>query len=383
MDFGFTPEENTFREQVYGFLRKEVTEDILQEQKWGVSEEPSPATWALIRQIGAKHWLCPGLPEEYGGMSASHTQRYIILEAMDYFGLPRMIGAHIVAPSLMLFGNEEQKKEYVPSIAKGELEFALGYSEANAGSDLTAVVCRATEDGDDYVINGEKMWTSGGQHSFYCWLLAKTDPQAPRHKGMSLFIVELNSPGITIRPMFTDAGLQTNEVCYDNVRVPKRNLVGEKDRGFYHLIQALAFERTHPIGAHNCLFDELLQYAKETKLNQNPLIRHRLASIAVELEAGRMLTYQVAWLQGIGQVPVAEPAETKVFLSELAYRITDLGRQMMGLHAQLAEAPEWAPLVQKINLMSTDAYRRNITAGTSEIQRNTIATQGLGLPRSY
>ena len=239
MNFRFSPDEERFRQEVRAFLDKEVTEGVLQEIDSG--QGFGPHSWELLRKLGAKGWLTPSWPKEYGGLGLSHIYRFIIQEELDYYGglfIGRSTGASIAGPTILLYGSEEQKKEYLPRIARGEIEFALGYTEPQAGSDLAALEIRAVEDGEDYVMNGQKCFNTRSHFAQYHWLAARTDPNAPRHRGISLFIVDLSSPGITIRPMWTVGGTRTNEVFYDSVRVPKGNLVGEKNRGFYHIATA-------------------------------------------------------------------------------------------------------------------------------------------------
>lgn len=387
MDFAFTEEEEQFKQEVREFLHQEVTEELIAETEANVGF--GLHTWAFMRKLGAKGWLAPALPREYGGMGATHMQRLILTDELLYHrAIPiTLCGANIVAPTLMLYGSDEQKQEYLPRIARGEIEFALGYSEPNAGSDLAALEIAAVEDGDDFVLNGHKIFNTGTHYAHYVWMAARTDPSLPKHKGISLLIVDTKSPGITIRPLWTMDGERTNEVFYENVQVPRKNLVGEKNRGFYYITTALAFERNFPIGLIRSTFGELVDYARETirlgkPLIKDPLVRQGLAQLKVELEVGHLLAYRVAWMTDKKMVPEWEAPMIKMFGTELMHRLGNTGIQIMGLYGMLEEPSKWVPLKGRIEHMYRHASRRTISAGTNEIMRNTIALRGLKLPRS-
>jgi len=230
MDFGFSKEEEAFRQVVRDFLKKEVTPEIIKEGESGIGW--GPHTWGLVRKLGARGWLTPTWPKEYGGLGLPSIYRFIIHEELDYAeALPHealTVGAGVAGPTIMLYGSEEQKRDYLPRIARGEIEFALGYTEPQAGSDLASLQIKAEERGDHYVFNGQKVFNTRCHFSQYHWIAARTDPNVVKHRGISLFIVDLSSPGITLRPLWGIDGTRTNEVFYDNVIVPKKNLVGEK-----------------------------------------------------------------------------------------------------------------------------------------------------------
>jgi alkylation response protein AidB-like acyl-CoA dehydrogenase len=303
MDFKFTEDEEVFRLEVRQWLKQEIP------QKWieldpGIWEE-TEESWTLAREfqrkLGQKGWLAPSYPKEYGGLELSHMKRLILAEELAYSRAPLSIEVEVtvnwVAPSIILFGTEKQKKDYVSSVAKGDIILCLGYSEPNAGSDLASLQTRAVEVGDEYVINGQKTWCSYGHLADYCWLAARTDPDASKHEGISIFIVDMKTPGITIRPLINILNRHSfNEVFFDDVRIPKESLVGQKNKGWYQLVIALDFERSS-IGyaaANQRLIEELIKYAKETTrsgepLANDPLIRNELAQLAVENEVARMM----------------------------------------------------------------------------------------------
>ena len=381
MDFALSPEEQAFKEEVYQFLKEKATfqvrEDYDSPEGWG------PNLREFVRKLGERGWLAINWPREYGGQSRPFTFSFILREALGYFGVAiRLVGVGMAGPTILLFGTEEQKKEYLPRIARGEIEFALGYTEPQAGSDLAALQIRAEDKGDYYLLNGQKMFNTGCHYAEYHWLGARTDPYAkPKHRGISLFIVDLKSPGITIHPIWCMDGHRTNEVFYDNVKVPKENLVGEKDRGFYHILTAVDFERVYDTGEMQRIFEELVTYARESGLSKHPLVRNKLAQRAVELEAGKLICWNVAWKINKGIIPSYEAAMSKLFVSELRLHLAQTGMEMLGHYALLANDPKWGRLEGRLPRLYLNAPIRCITAGTSEIQRNVIAIRGLGLPR--
>ena len=395
MDFRFTDEEEAFREEVRQWLKKEIP------QRWieldpGIWEE-TEESWALSRQfqrkLGRKGWIAPAYPKEYGGLEMSHTKRLILAEELAYSRAPIGIEVEItvnwVTPTIMLYGTEKQKKDYVTRVAKGDLIFCLGYSEPDAGSDLAALQTRVVEDADEYVINGQKIWCSYGHYADYCWLAARTDPDVPKHKGISMFVVDMKTPGITVRPLINILNRHSfNEVFFDDVRIPKDNLVGEKNRGWYQLAVALDFERSS-IGTaaiNQRIIEELVQYAKETKCNggtlaDDPLIRNELAGVAVENEVLRMMCYRIAWMYSKGLHPSYESSMSMLFGSELIRRLGNVGMRILGPYGQLDVGSKWAVLNARIMRMFLSSISMGVGGGSNEIQRNIIAMRGLGLPR--
>ncbi|MCK4722459.1 MAG: acyl-CoA dehydrogenase family protein, partial [Dehalococcoidia bacterium] len=259
MDFGFTPEEEKLRQEVRAFLQKEVTLEVIAETvEYGGGAGPVFGR-KVIQKMGARGWLCPTWPTEYGGLNSSEMVGFIIRDEMTYAGAPMaLVGATMAGPTILRFASDELKKEFLPRIARGEIEMALGYTEPQAGSDLAALEIRAEDKaeveaddkGDYFLLNGQKMFNTHAHFADYHWLGARTetDPAVRKHRGISLMVVDLKSPGISIRNMTTIAGWKTNEVFYDNVKVPRKNLVGEKNRGFYYILTALDFERMFPVG---------------------------------------------------------------------------------------------------------------------------------------
>lgn len=395
MDFRFTKEEEAFRQEVRQWLKKEIP------QRWteldpGIWEE-TEESWALSRQfqrkLGQKGWLAPAYPKEYGGLELSHMKRLILAEELAYNRAPISIEVEItvnwVAPTIILFGTEKQKEDYVTRVAKGDIIFCLGYSEPNAGSDLAALQTRAVEVGDKYVINGQKIWCSYGHLADYCWLAARTDPDVPKHKGVSMFVVDMKTPGITVRPLINVLNRHSfNEVFFDDVRIPKENLVGQKNNGWYQLVIALDLERSSIGGpaANQRLIEELVQYAKETKRNgeslaDDPLIRNELANVAVENEVARMICYRIAWMYGKGLHPSYESSMSMVFASEVLRHMANVGMRILGHYGELDRDSKWTIMNARIMRMCLSALSIGVGGGSNEIQRNIIAMRGLGLPR--
>ena len=395
MDFRFTEDEAAFRRQVRQWLEQEIP------QRWieldpGIWEE-TEESWALAREfqrkLGQKGWLAPAYPKQYGGLELSHMKRLILAEELAYSRAPLSIEVEVtvnwVAPSIMLFGTEKQKKDYVTSIAKGDIIFCLGYSEPNAGSDLASLQTRAVEVGDEYVINGQKTWCSYGHLADYCWLAARTNPDASRHEGISIFIVGMKTPGITVRPLVNILNCHSfNEVFLDDVHIPKENLVGQKDNGWYHLMIALDFERSS-IGyaaANQRIIEELIKYAKETTRNgkplaSDPLIRNELAQLAVENEVARMMAYRIAWMFSKGLHPSYESSISMVLVSEVMRHTANVGLRILGHYGELDRDSKWTIMNARIMRMCLSSLSIGVGGGSNEIQRNIIAMRGLGLPR--
>ena len=384
MDFALSREEEAFRQEVRDFLNKEVTPEVIREAQSGLGW--GSHTWELIRKLGEKRWLCPSWPKEYGGLGLPAIYRFIIHEELDYsealLGGTVLVGANMAGPTIVLYGTEEQKREYLPGIARGEIEFALGYTEPEAGSDLASLEIRAEEGEDHYILNGQKLFNTRCHYAQYHWLAARTDPQVLKHRGISLFIVDLKSPGITIRPLWTLSGVRTNEVFYDSVVVPKKNLVGEKNRGFYYMMTALEFERVLSVGGMRRAFEEFVNYVKERPdLKDDIFVRQKIAQIGTEIEVARLFVYRLAWLQTKRIVANYEAGALKLFASELWQKLANSAMEILGLGGQLQADSKWAPLNGRIERLCRESLFYTFAGGTSEVMRNIIATRGLGLPR--
>jgi alkylation response protein AidB-like acyl-CoA dehydrogenase len=384
MDFGFSKEEEAFRREVREFLRREVTPEVREEADSGIGW--GPHIWELVRKLGARGLLTPTWPKEYGGLGLPSLYRFIVHEELDYAeALPHealTVGAGVAGPTIMLYGSAEQKKQYLPRIARGEIEFALGYTEPEAGSDLASLQLRADEQSDHFVFNGQKVFNTRCHFAQYHWIAARTDVNLPKHRGVSLFIVDLSSPGITLRPLWGIDGTRTNEVFYDNVAVPKGNLVGEKNRGFYYTVTALEFERVLSVGRLSRTFEELVLYVNQSAaLRSDRLVRQKVAQLATEIEVAKLFVYRLAWLQTRRTVANYEAAASKLFSSELSQRMAATGVEIMGLLGLLQKESGKAPIEGKFEYLVRETLLNTIAGGTSEVMRNIIATRGLNLPR--
>ncbi|MFH1138126.1 MAG: acyl-CoA dehydrogenase family protein [Pseudomonadota bacterium] len=386
MDFRFSPQEENVLKDVRSFLKSETTPELLEETTKLGHIYGGPLGREFIQKFATHGWLTPNWPEEYGGLGGSATLSFAIREEMALAGVPLIfVAAHMAGPTIFLFGSEEMKQKWLRPIARGEYEFALGYTEPQAGSDLSNINMRAVDLGDHFVVSGQKTFNTHSHVADYHWLAVRTDFEVKKHKGVSMMIVDFKSPGITVRPLITMAGWQTNEVYYDDVAVPMENLVGEKNKGFYYLMAALDFERMFPLAAYSGFFDQVVQYARETMVNGAPLsrkpeVRRKLAQMAVEIEANRHLYYRLAFMLDNGQIPNYQSSMQKLFATEVAQRIANTAMDVLGMFSLLKKGSKWAALSGLAEHIYRTSVVETIYAGTSEVQRNIIAMRGLGLP---
>ena len=391
MKFTMSAEDEGFRQEVRSFLGQELGANW---QGANQRESVSPEQWdfsrRFTRKLAGKGWLTLAWPTEYGGMGASHMRQLVYNEEMSYAGAPQAVGSGIslAGPTIMVHGNEVQRREFLPAIASGESVWCQLFSEPGSGSDLASLQTRAVEDGDDFVINGQKIWTSGAHQSDWAILLARTEPDAPKHRGISYFLMDMKSPGVEVRPLINMLGGHAfNEVFMENVRVPRRNMVGEQNRGWYVATTTLDFERSGigRFASGKRQLEELVDLARGRNGHgaaHRTRLKAELADRAIELEAGRLLAYRVGWLQSQGRVPNYEASIVKVFGSEMMQRLAQTGIKLLGLSGQIAPGSAQAPLDGRPEAGYLAAVAQTIAAGTSEIQRNIIATRGLGLPRA-
>jgi 3-oxocholest-4-en-26-oyl-CoA dehydrogenase alpha subunit len=391
MDFRFTKEEEAFRSDVKAFLAEELKpgwdENFDSESELGVEVQGEFAK-KFNKKLAERGWLAIAWPKKYGGMEASVMQQVVYNEEMAYAGAPVgfNMGVAWVGPSLMLYGTEEQKEEFIPKITNLEHIWCTLYSEPAAGSDLAAIQTKAVRDGDDYVINGQKIWTTGAHRSNWGWLAARTDFDAPKHKGISMFLVPMDAPGITIRPLINMAGDHGfNEVFFEDVRIPARYLVGQENMGWYMLAVALDFERSSIAGSARLrrALGELLSFARENPqfVENKPEIRARLAEISIEIEIAAALSYRVASLQAGGKAPNYEATIAKLYSTELSQRFSSTGFELLGMYAPLHPKSKYAKLKGGMERGYQLSVSATIAGGTSEVMKTIGAIRGLGLPR--
>jgi len=375
-----------FADAVGKFYEKHAPESRV--LKWRDDGQVDREFW---REAGEAGLLGVSVPEEYGGQNASPVKSAIYNEEIAYMRAPGrdIFGVRMLGPTLMIHGSEEQKKTHLPAVAKGEIQWCQGYSEPESGSDLASLSTRAVRDGDDLVINGAKVWTTMAHRADWIMLLTRTDPDAPKHHGISFVLVDMKSPGVSVQPIINMAGgHEFNQVTFDDVRVPRANVVGEEDRGWYVAVTLLDFERSgidYSASARR-LLDDTKEFATETKRNGVPLIeipwvRSLMADRYIDCEVARLMAYNVAYMQSQDLIPTKEASMSKVFGSETVQRVAEASLEILGMYGTLGREDKWAPLKGRVQENWMNAFAGTIAAGTSEIQRNIIAGRGLGLPR--
>lgn len=410
-----SPEEAAWRAEVAAFLQRELPASIkvtprLQGEDMGelpeVKGTPAPMAggagfkphtgdMALWRdKLAERGWIAPAWPTQYGGAGLTVMQQFIMDEEFAEAGAPQLggMGVSMVGPTLITHGSDEQRSEHLPRILRAEVHWCQGFSEPGTGSDLASLQMRATRDGDDYVLNGSKIWTSGAHHANWMFMLARTDPDAPKHRGISFFLVDFTSPGITVQPLVNMGNaLGFNQVFFDNVRVPARNVVGEVNRGWYVGTTTLDFERSGIGASVNTRknVERLVAWARAhayspvSAVARNPVVRNELVERYIEVNVQRMLAYRVIDMQNRGMIPNAEASLTKLFTTELIQRISRTAARMAGPYGVLKDdASPYTPFDAEFARAYVNSVGQTLAGGTSEIQRNIIAQRGLGMPRS-
>ncbi|MDY6911697.1 MAG: acyl-CoA dehydrogenase family protein [Chloroflexota bacterium] len=397
MNFQLTKEQETFREEIRQFLKTELPADwhgiagpTMLEQELD-REEVWEMYHKIAKKLAERGWIAMAWPKEYGGQERSHVEQAVFHEEMAYYRAPGInaIGVVMIAPTIIVCGTDEQKKKHLLPIANAESFWCEGFSEPGAGSDLASIKTRAEEKDDAFYISGQKVWTTFSHRSDWCGMLARTDPDAPKHKGISFFLVDMNTPGVEAVPMQdASTGYELTEVFFDNVRVPKENLLGGLNDGWNVAMTLLSFERSGSgfIGTGRRLLDDIAGYAREATKDKNlsvydHIIRHRLANSATKLEIARLLSYRIAWMQEQKLIPEAEAGMSKVFATEALQELTNVGLQVAGLYGQVREGSKWAQLRGSLWHSYVCSLGIKIAAGTNEVQRNIIAQRGLGMPR--
>jgi alkylation response protein AidB-like acyl-CoA dehydrogenase len=384
MEFGWNDEFEAFREEVRSFVRTFATPELRAEAA-NVEEGVNQNVVQQIRDaLDAKGWLKMTWAPDLGGQGKSPWYQFIISEQLQDAGLPATGGsAAMIGPAVARFGTDAQREKYLPGLYSGAITCCLGYSEPNAGTDLASLQTGGVRDGDDWIINGQKMWTSGAHTSTHIWLAVRTDPEAPKHRGISMFIVPLNLPGITINPIYT-MGMRTNEVFFDDVRVPADSMVGEEGRGWYVLANALDHERVS-LGATGLglTFGRYLRYLESDRpeVLESEANRLRLAEIHMELQVQRALALTNAAIVASGDTPTMQASMAKVWNSELRHRMTVMAMDLLGPDGALSTGQEGAPLGGELEKEYRFSPVQRFGGGANEVQRNIIAQRGLGLPR--
>ena len=399
MDFGYTTEQQDLRQEVRKFIDENVSQGLLDEMEAGEEGGRGPEYRELVKKVADKGWIGISWPKEYGGQSGSRIDQYIVEEEFMRRGIG-IGGAGSGAPAILAAGTEEQKEYFIPGMIRGEIIFALGFTEPQAGADLAGLQCRAVRDGDDFVINGQKMYTSAAHYASHIYMMCRTDPDAPRHRGISIFLIPMDTPGITVRPLWTiqsdppappgtTYGMpRTNETFFENVRVPASCMLGEENGGWYVGAMGLNLDR---VGASRYLIsvrrdEDIVNWVKENDFNgyspaENPAVRDKIAEMWTEAQVCRLMTLRSMSLVNRGGNFTYEGSAEKVWAPEHGVKTTEAIAQMLGPYAQLLSNSE-----ENIedglfahNLMGS--FQSGINHGSVQIMRDQMARRGLGMPR--
>lgn len=371
---------NAFRQEVRDWIKVNWT-DVHKASYEQLPFEQRKVVPLFTRALGDQGWLALGWPERFGGQARTPLEQLAFIEEIQQAGVPKP-GGEIQAYALMQFGTSEQQAFFLPKIRTGEIRFCLGYSEPGAGSDLASIRTSAVRDGDEWVINGQKLWTTFAEDADYLWLAVRTDPTAKAHAGISVFIVPMNTPGITVHPSMALYGHTFCTEFLDNVRVPASALVGEVNQGWAIITSALATERVQMGGfvAHiRANYERLLCELRQR--GADPVVRDTLGQLAADIEVARQLLGRSIGMLEQGQTPVSEAAMSKAFTSELMERLGEAALDLLGVSGTLGEQAPEAPCGGKLEQVLRQSIMMVIGGGTNEIQRTLIAQRGLGLPR--
>lgn len=392
MEFGFSAEENAFREEIRQFLRHNPPESFPVEGM-DAGYGSGAHSHAFMRKLGQQGWLSMTWPREFGGQERSFMSKLILLEELALAGAPfgPLGGCDQTADAIIRYGSPRLQQEVLPQIARGEATFWQGFSEPNAGSDLLSLQTTARRDGDDYVLNGHKIWNSHAGIGTYGLVIARTNPAAPRHKGLSMLVVANTTAGLDIRPIRSMTGeVYHYEVYLDTVRVQKDYLLGKEDEGFVQLLKGLDTDRFwgrfYKAPALTRILGQLVEFANTTRrrgqlLAHDQVVRRQLAGLATEIQALRMMFYRNGWLLSEGLPTPYESALNKVYADETGQKLAAIGMELLGLYGPLKPGSRWAKLQGEMQHIYQTSLGHTIAGGTSEILRTTVATRGLGLPR--
>jgi 3-oxocholest-4-en-26-oyl-CoA dehydrogenase alpha subunit len=390
MFLDYTTEQKELRQQLRQYFARLLPDEVRTEL--GGPGEGGPLYRRLVRQMGADGWLGIGWPREYGGQGRPPTDQFIFFDEAQRAGAPiPFVTLNTVGPTLMRFGSEEQKARFLPGILSGEIHFAIGYTEPEAGTDLASLRTRAVRDGDEYVVNGSKVFTSGAQDADYVWLAVRTDPDAPKHKGISLLLVPTASPGFKVSPIVTVGGVRTNATYYDDLRVPAANLVGQENEGWRMITTQLNHERVGLAamgGMAHRLWDEVLAWAAATPADgggtvlDQPWVQMDLARTHARLEAMKLLNWRMTADTAAGTLNPGDSSAVKVYGTEC---LIDVYRTLLGILGPLGYLPaaeSGAVLHGDLERAARAAQVNTFGGGVNEVQREIVASVGLGMARA-
>ena len=409
MDWAPTEEQERFRDEVRSFIEEQLPDHYRrraerggevghasgwQHDRFHGSPEAQAAAIAWQDAVAARGWTAPHWAKEYGGAGMTPMEQFILRQELAAAAAPEVGGQGVtmLGPTLIAHGTEQQKRRFLPKTLSGEITWAQGYSEPSAGSDLASLQTRAVRDGDEYVVNGQKIWTSNAHRADWIFALVRTEPDAPKHRGISFLLMDIKTPGIEVRPLIS-LGWEhfSNETFYQEVRVPADQVVGEVNRGWYVGMTLLDYERSNITGAvqQRRVIEELRDYLRtlegraQSRAGELPTVRAEIADRYIESEVLFNFSFRIISLQNAGMIPNYEASTSKLFASESAQALQRTGIKAFGLHANIwdpedSRTPQRARFTQQyVHLIPS-----TIAGGSSEIQRNIIATRGLGLPRS-
>ena len=395
MDFTYTPEQEHFRAEIRRWLGANLTDDLRIEDPTDERVAPDRETFERRRdwqrRMYAAGWVGISWPKEYGGRGATLMEQVIYDEECFRARapvLPGYSGIGMAGPTIIEWGSEAQKRRYLPRILGADDIWCQGYSEPGAGSDLASLSTRADDRGDHFVVNGQKVWTSGAQFADWIYLLVRTDPSAPKHRGISYLLVDMKTPGITVRPLVLLNGHRHfNEVFFVDVAVPKANLIGRQNEGWKPAMTTLMYERKSGGGrGHEEQLARLRALAMTVQLDgrpawEHPVIRQRFAQLLIDAQCQRYTRMRNLTRQLRGEPPGPEGSILKLFGSELGVRIADFAGELLGPHALVNRVSEQVPDGPRWYNRVLSARQYTIAGGTSEIQRNIIGERVLGLPK--
>jgi hypothetical protein len=387
----FSDEQIALRDELRAYFDRLLTPEVRKELGPRAGEHQGPEFRRVVRQMGLDGWLGVGWPKEFGGQGRSFVEQYIFFDEARRADAPiPLVTLNTVGPTLMKFGSEEQKAEFLPKILGGQIFFAIGYTEPGAGTDLASLRTKAVRDGDSYIINGQKIFTTGAHDADYIWLAARTDPDAPKHKGITIFIVPVSTPGVKCTPIHTLDDGRTNAVYLSDVRVPASAIVAGENEGWRLITTQLNHERV-ALGSSGKLegtLDEVVSWAKETKapdgsrVIDRPWVRITLARVRARVDALKLLNWRLAWELTKGILNPADASAVKVYGSELFVEAYRGLMEVLGEAGTLKEHSPGAALEAKVELIYRWSYVVTFGGGVNEVQREIIATAGLGMPRT-
>jgi alkylation response protein AidB-like acyl-CoA dehydrogenase len=388
VNFELDEDQQAWRDEIRAFLTENVTPELMQERQDRGYEHVGGELTKFRQKVGDKGWFGLNWPKEYGGLGLGAIYQHILVNEFEYWGAPGPdLTVTSVAPMIMRFGTQQNREEFLPPIARGDITCAVGYSEPNAGTDLASLKTKAELDGDEWVINGSKIWNSLAHMASHEWLCVRTDPEAPKHRGISVIMVPIDLPGIEVRPLITWDDFRTNETFFTDVRVPRTNLIGEVNRGWQYITGALDLERGALTNAGDLrrAVDDIISVARVTLSDgsrpvDDPDVRRKIAQLDAEVDVAVLMGMEASSLLESGQIPTTVVTAEKIYSSELRQRIADLGTQMLGMQGILSRTDADAVAGGGFEKLYRSAPLLRFGGGANEVLRDVIAQRGHAMP---